>query len=298
MKRIQIYLFSIAVAGLFCGCGQTGDGQGTATDTIVQDTIIVAEQLEPEPPFTSPDLKFKRLRGHVKRVEETTKWKWYSEEGIDHITYRFLENGRLIVNKDDELKRNNYGQIVELSNFVEGEDIYITHTYKYDSGGYVKEEAINCDDEDYDMIKYTLDSNGWIVSAFCRKFDFEDITDDIYTASYAYSDLDEYGNWCKLVITRKHEALEAGDKPHSEKIITTREITYWDSRLKSARQVEVVGDRVNLREGPGKKYNVRTRVNNGTVLTSYGPCENNEEWYKVAYKGQTLYINYEFINPK
>jgi hypothetical protein len=230
MKRIQIYLFSIAVAGLFCGCGQTGDGQGTATDTIVQDTIIVAEQLEPEPepepPFTSPDLKFKRLRGHVKRVEETTKWKWYSEGGTNHSIYRFSEKGRLIKDKTDRIKRNKVGQIVETIE-VDDDGLNVIFTYKYNKEGYICEEKMNWDCEDFSNTIYKLDSRGWIISLSCRDYDFENITYGRYTENYAYSDIDEHGNWLKLIITRRHEALEAGDKPHSEKIITTREITYW-----------------------------------------------------------------------
>lgn len=226
MKRIQIYLFSIAVACLFCGCGQKGGGQGDATDTIVPDTIIVAEQLEPEPepepPFTSPDLKWHELQGHVKQEIYL-----YNDGG--KIVYNFdkegnftsckFKGGKLVV------KRNKKGQIVEEKWIYSSVQYYDMNTYKYNADGYIcyEESSYDVDSEESEFV---LNDKGWPISAKSKEWLCGDDYCGKYTSTYTYADIDDHGNWCKCVI--KDKGRHSHGDPISNTAIITRKITYWE----------------------------------------------------------------------
>ncbi len=53
------------------------------------------------------------------------------------------------------------------------------------------------------------------------------------------------------------------------------------------KKVEVNGDVVNLRSGPGTTYEIKASVKKNDILQAIGEADN---WYKVNYQGQTLWI--------
>ncbi|MBR2167397.1 MAG: hypothetical protein IJ920_03600 [Paludibacteraceae bacterium] len=224
MKRICKYLFSLAVACIFCSCGQTGDGQGTATDTIVQDTIIVAEQLEPEPepepPFTSPDLKWLRMQGPVKKVVFTSRG-----EGEATETYKFNKQGILVSYKDqcddyNLFHRNKLGQIVKW----EGEGAMAwEYAYEYNSEGYVCSDEFFNEDVLQDRL-FVLNEKGWILSSKVSGMDIE--VKFKGTEHYSYSIMDKYGNWCKCVVKERIRFADGATFKNNTTI--TRKITYWE----------------------------------------------------------------------
>lgn len=226
MKRLLF--FSILVT-LLCGCNPAGNkGQDSVTDSIgvVSDDTIALEvpedpvpEPEPEPPFTSPDLKFHRVQGHVKQIVE--KWKNGGASGSE--TYNFDRQGRWTPNKQTKIKRNSKGQIVNLETPY---DDYRTdsYEYRYNQDGYVYYEDF-CWDIDPQITKYTLNENGWPVSA---KVEYRDCSDESLNGSgtehYTYSEIDEHGNWTKCQMKAKGSWIE---EKYAYTLITTRKITYW-----------------------------------------------------------------------
>ena len=59
--------------------------------------------------------------------------------------------------------------------------------------------------------------------------------------------------------------------------------------------VKVTGQNVRLRYGPGQEYGIYCQLNKGTVLTYLGKSYDNN-WYRVRYQGEELYISRDFAS--
>lgn len=68
----------------------------------------------------------------------------------------------------------------------------------------------------------------------------------------------------------------------------------YRKNTKSSRHVYVVEEVVNLRKGPGKKYEEVDTVSEGTVLKYLNKSSRdnrNVKWYKVSYEGRSVWIS-------
>ena len=227
MKRL---LFFSIITAFLCGCNPAGNkGQDSVTDSIgvvSNDTIALevpdapAQEPVQEPPFTSPDLKFFRIQGRVKQIVE----KWKADDGSSGSeTYNFDRQGRWTPDKQTKIKRNSKGQIINMECPY---DDYRTdnYEYKYNQDGYVCYENL-CWDIDPQITKYSLNENGWPVSAKVEyRDDFDRTLIGYGTEHYTYLEIDKYGNW-----TRCQMKAKGGwqDEKYAYTITTTRKITYW-----------------------------------------------------------------------
>lgn len=225
MKRI---LFFSILAALLCGCNSANhEGQGSTTDTIGVDSVVnsviaESEPSEPEPPFTSPDLKFHHAQGPVKQIVE----KWKRNDGTTgSVTYNFDRQGKWTPDQRITLERNSKGQIISMKEQYDDEYDIDFYEYKYNKDGYVCQSEYIYESEE-ETFKYTLNENGWPVST---KTAFIDPTDDSTygsgTQSYTYSDIDEQGNWMKCQMKVKEND---GENNYAYSVTTTRKITYWE----------------------------------------------------------------------
>lgn len=224
MKRI--FFLSIIVAFLFGCTPATHEGQGRVTDSVdinSVDNIAIEDpvsELAPESPFTSPDLKWLQLQGHVKQVVYIGESNYnmyynYNREGM-YISYHDTYHGK------STYKRDKDGKIVKWSVIHE---VLYAENYTYNSDGYICKESYG-DDESTDNIIYELNDKGWPISAKCETWYAGDEGADKSTISYSYPKIDDQGNWlvCELsAVGRTYYENE----PFSYKDTITRKITYW-----------------------------------------------------------------------
>lgn len=230
MKRISLL---IIIAILYCCCTTNGsDGQDNESGVAPMDSVVEASdsevvELELESPFTSQDLKWQQLHGHVKQV----KYKY--ENGDD--TYRFDVQGNFITNHNSysyphKVKRNNRGQIVEWHLWMDETDFYYDEEYQYNDEGYICKLS-NSSEADEEEYTYVLNEKGWPISATWKYEDGEmgdeEVTHYKGTASFSYPQIDEQGNWLKRVEKLKFRNVKGG-KTKTSTYTTTRKITYWE----------------------------------------------------------------------
>lgn len=158
--------------------------------------------------FTSPDLKWAHLQGHVKSVTTTIS---YDGSTYDE-TMEFDEDGMCIFASEVRVDRNDGGQIT-----MTAEEEYKTK-YFYNEAGYLESQNSNeCDWSVWE--RFTLDERGWIVSSESEG------CGDYTINTFSYSDIDENGNWLKATEESVYE--EEGEKISATETIT-RKITYWE----------------------------------------------------------------------
>lgn len=169
--------------------------------------------------FTSPDLKWQQLQGHVKQL------KIIGEYG--YAVYNFDRQGNFISYHDSfgypyKIKRNKKGQIVEWHQWMDETDFYNDAEYVYNNDGYIYRET-TASEADEDVYVYVLNKQGWPVSASWKCEDGEMGDEEVYhhkgTVFYTYSNIDDHGNWLKCVVKCKH--------PYFHNYTETRKITYW-----------------------------------------------------------------------
>ena len=230
MKRLLF--FSILVT-LLCGCNPAGNkGQDSVTDSIgvVSDDTIALEVPEdpapepipePEPPFTSQDLKWQQLQGHVKQLKIIGEYGTYA-------IFNYDRQGNFISYHDSygdpyKIKRNKKGQIVEWHQWRDETDFYVEEKYYYNSDGYIYKDWLSSEFEEEESI-YVLNEQGWPISASWKCDEEDDMgEEEVYyhkgTVFYTYSNIDDHGNWLKCVVKCKH--------PYFHNYTETRKITYW-----------------------------------------------------------------------
>lgn len=227
MKKVIIpALFVALLVPVLCmtGCSnsksESAEEQTPVVDSVAiakaqaeADSIKAAEEKERLAKLISPDRKWLRIKGPVKKVVET-------KYGIK-TTYNFDQNGKLGAMKGTTLNRNANGQITTSSVLTIGDYNYklgqkerwkTTTTYTYNEDGYVintKEKTIGGFDSSFTMkTTYTLTEEGWIMT---------EKSSTGLNNKYSYSDIDDHGNWRKATVN------QGGSKYN-----ITRTITYWE----------------------------------------------------------------------
>lgn len=177
-------------------------------------------------PVTSPDLKWARVQGPVKTISETISQKSsFGAKSTHKNVMRFDVNGKYIPDhpKNKRVVRNKKGQIdrIEETDHTEWGDIEYVYSYTYNKDGFVKSELETIDEYSYIGHSYTLNEKGWIVKEESGGH-YECTIEG--KATYAYSNIDAYGNWQKCV--EKSTNIVCTDKSTTTTTIT-RKITYW-----------------------------------------------------------------------
>lgn len=138
-------------------------------------------------PFVTPDLKFCRVRGHVKEIRVN-----------DEVIARFDKKGNLVKypfqgDENPTFKRNAQGQIVEIeyayesSSGVKGKDSFF---YKHDKNGYLSDRI----SADFGNVHFVNDADG-----LARSIVFWDGSE----AFYRYPKFDGHGNYTECVSCEK-----------------------------------------------------------------------------------------------
>ncbi len=169
--------------------------------------------------FTSSDLKWQQLQGHVKQL------KIIGEYG--YAVYNFDRQGNFISYHDSfgypyKIKRNKKGQIVEWHQWMDETDFYNDAEYVYNSEGYIYRETTG-GEADVDEYVYVLNAQGWPISASWKREDGEMGDEEVYhykgTVTYSYSNIDGHGNWLRCDVK--------STSPYFRNYTETRKITYW-----------------------------------------------------------------------
>jgi hypothetical protein len=170
--------------------------------------------------FTSPDLKWQQLQGHVKQL------KIIGEYG--YAVYNFDRQGNFISYHDSfgypyKIKRNKKGQIVEWHQWMDETDFYYDAEYVYNNDGYIYRET-TASEADEDVYVYVLNAQGWPISASWKCEDGEMGDEKVYhhkgTVFYTYSNIDDHGNWLRCDVK--------STSPYFRNYTETRKITYWE----------------------------------------------------------------------
>lgn len=232
MKRI---LFLSGFAALLCGyvfATRTGQGSIDTTNVVPSDNIVryqpelappipaapkIAEpEPEPEKPFTSPDLNWRQLQGHVRMVKNVF-------DGSGSVFLNFDRQGNFVLYKDSKgypykIERNKNGQIVEWTMWGEDNDFYVNEKYYYNSEGYIDRIWSACEVYEEEFA-HVLNEQGWPISSSWKR---EDVDGSLYegTVTYTYSEIDDHGNWRKCEV-------ECTD-PEFISYTQFRIITYWE----------------------------------------------------------------------
>ena len=194
----------------------------------VHSSRVVPDRVEPKPGkiengvFTSPDLKWARVHGHVKKVTEI-----YDNDSDMAETFYFdktgkfvrLEMGDMLIGDGNMVRRNNAGQIIWMGSKEGNQD-----KFKYDKDGYVIEwRNSDCDWGTGD--DYTVNKKGWILT----KEDCPEQTDDSEhcKGTYTYSKIDEQGNWIEAKVKYVCTDYDGGGTSTGTST-TTRKIVYWE----------------------------------------------------------------------
>ena len=161
--------------------------------------------------FTTPELKWGGLHGHVESVKETVQ----SAYGKYTCVYQFDEHGNLLAcmygNSRQQIERDEKGRISGIGN--EG-------GFVYDENGWLIEKW-ESEWESSTHMQYVNNENGWPLSATSQCEG--DCDDEITKYSYSYPNVDRMGNWTKQRICITEE-----DGTRRESIVT-RTINYWNN---------------------------------------------------------------------
>lgn len=175
--------------------------------------------------FTSKDLAFFELHGHVKTLN------------FGYFIYEFDENGNLIkCNGYNPFKVYNHpdpcddSSLSEVPLYKRNRQGYITSSQNRCDNNYVEEDEFRWENErvkvhscihgDYgDNLTCEYDENGRLVKAQGNNY-YRGFT----VKTYTYLEDDKYGNWIKRRETFKITAPELNDKSSE---VVTRSITYY-----------------------------------------------------------------------
>ena len=225
----KISLFGAFALLALTSCNSSSNKQFAETDSIAApvDTFDVKAFNS----FSSADLKTFGLKGHVKKLEET------SGEGEDVIIV-FSKEGEAKVVKylstDGVIGRDKAGRIATIGTVISEDKEGWFYRFEYDNDGNVV--AVNQEIPSYFMTYRTelkkLDDNGWPIECFTQGG--EGGTVDRCTETINYSDIDAVGNWTSNIQTGENKSIEM-NFDDSEKVTntekfnkqTTRKIYYY-----------------------------------------------------------------------
>ena len=193
----------LAVVGCSGGSGaKSADG---VADAAAADTVAAVET--PKEVFTSPDLTFADVKGHVKKITDTYDGKEYS-------VYEFDSTGVFTVRQPLEavqkLSRDAEGRITG------GDNGYYTVTWR---DGKVTETVYNESDGTLLSDSYKYDADGNLAETVSKSEGPDG--DYSWTLTYTYGPdaFDDHGNWIK----RNVHSTEDGGKDFQQ----TRKIYYY-----------------------------------------------------------------------
>lgn len=207
MKNTFTFLSIVFAAMLFIGCANGKQGGSEA----MQDPWDEQWGENPDT-YTTPDLNWLSLRGHVKAMEMNGRSRFELDRD-GKLTYLKLHGLSL-----DNLTRNQEGQIIKLTNLetANTEDVVIFE-YGYDQRGFLEYEArFMADGSHYH--RYELDRLGNVRTG---NFDYQKGKKELHAVElYKYPEIDEHGNWTKLIVTKNCEI--------EPELVLTRKIEYYD----------------------------------------------------------------------
>lgn len=174
-KMKKTLLTIIALVGLICASCTSSNPSSTKSDTETLDSADNSVELTR---FSSSDLAFFALYGHVKSV---------TEDGI--VSLEFDQNGTLTSvygsPASQRYSRDNQGRIVEMN----GYENHVTYTWGDERpvGSEAQAEGMTSKET------YTYDERGF-VAQISHSDDGEESIE-----TFTYSDFDKHGNWTKRV---------------------------------------------------------------------------------------------------
>lgn len=196
----------------------------TSNGVISCDQIYSESDREKEKRFTSPDLKWKQLQGHVKQLKQIEK--------NGYAVYNFDRQGNFISYDDSysdapyRIERNKNGQIVGWCQWEEeNETNNYGEEYCYNSDGYICKMNSGDYDEEDKSCEYVLNDRGWPISAKCEMWCVGNESPYKDKVSYSYSNIDTHGNWLKVKVITTGQFENTS---YSYASTITRKITYWE----------------------------------------------------------------------
>lgn len=240
MKRLLILSFAALLLGY-----STSSCSSSSSDKAKNDSIAAA-QLEAarldsirqdsieRRNFTTPDLAFKELHGHVEKCE------WGTENNLYYPTvYTYSIEGNLVKSNDEDTRKYNRdrnGQIVEE---VDG---YYELSFGWSDYKVSKEQLVMCEGETAyggGDIHYFYDNNGLLSYTTTDGGEGENGTMRNMKTVYSDYEFDDMGNWISRKSTTTYQVDELGNgswENHTETNKEVRVITYYDSEIGRERQ--------------------------------------------------------------
>ncbi len=200
MKKINFILTIATIALTACSNG-TKNGTESISDSVTPSEDSVMVETTATETFTTPDLTFAEVKGHVKKITELFDNKEYTLFEFDEKgTYK--SGSRLEIVKNIKRDKDNY--IIGGDNgyfIVKWEDGKVKQTIFNESDGTLLTDTFSYN-EDGNLIKTVSSSEG---------------PDGDYTTTLTYSydsnSFDENGNW----VTRTVHSSDKSIKPYQEK---------------------------------------------------------------------------------
>ena len=236
MKKVIFIAFTSILAWIaFPSCNfQNNTFKESTSDTQSDQEVVVTHAIEEEPSFTSPDLQWAGVQGHVKSIIETHQ----NGSNSYKITYRFNEQGRLTYMHNGgsgntcQIHRVQNDKIHEIQEGEYPDDESTTYTYNAD--GYViktKGSWFQGGNE----VSYTLNANGCPSQETEESYGYFGNIEyqHSYQSFYRYTASDNEGNWTActksstLINFKSNDASYTPDvKQYTETI--TRKIEYYE----------------------------------------------------------------------
>lgn len=196
-------------------------------DSIRQDSIERRN-------FTTPDLVFNELHGHVEKCE------WSKESDLYYpMQYSYSSEGRLVRSKGEnthKYNRDKNGQIVS------EEDGYAKTSFGWSDNKVSKRQLVSCEGETAygnGATHYFYDKNGLLSYTTTDGGEGENGTMRNMKTVYSDYEFDDMGNWIsrKSITTYQVDELGNGSwENHTETDKEARVITYYDSEVGKNRQ--------------------------------------------------------------
>lgn len=240
MKRLLI----IPLATLLIGYS-TSSCSSSSSDKAKNDSIAAAEleaarldsirqdSIERRN-FTTPDLAFNELHGHVKKCEWGNENDWYYP-----TTHSYNSEGSLVNSKGEythEYTRNKSGQIVA------DEEDFAKTSFGWSDNRVSQRQLVSCEGETAygnGATHYFYDNNGLLTYTTTDGGEGENGTMRNMKTVYSDYEFDDMGNWISRKSTTTYQVDELGNgswENHTETNKEVRVITYYDSEIGKERQ--------------------------------------------------------------
>lgn len=295
MKKLPLIAFlAIISAGYVAsGCSSSSkgkvqtdsttsvDSEAARLDSLRQDSIARRN-------FTTPDLAFNELHGHVAKCEWGSESEWYYPTVHSYSNEGVLENSKV---GENSLKstRNKDGQIIAM------EDDGAKFVYEWSDNRISSEQLEYCEGETAygnGATHYFYNSDGVLTHTTTDGGEGENGKMRNMKTVYSDYQFDEMGNWISRKSTTTYQVDEYGDGSWNNRTDSDKEvrvITYYDSEIGKDRQ----GLLSRLREQRENKIKVES-TNAAQQNDSKGPEWINGTWvYKgyVSTRMGTMYVN-------